>query len=126
MKTSLKVRIKDIIEKTNLRGFPKWKPESDITHLEKRKRRKDIPLDWELKDYNKLILNIMNGKENDIHLYHLKTFEQEYFVFNDGYWIIIIGEDSVIETAFLSKNIINYLSLNKGYKYLGKVKEVLE
>jgi hypothetical protein len=52
-----------------------------------------------------LIMNIMNGTENNIHLYHLKPFEQEYFVFNDDNWIIIIGADNVIETAFLSKNI---------------------
>jgi hypothetical protein len=78
------------------------------------------------KRYNMLIMNIMNGTENNIHLYHLKTFEQEYFVFNDDNWIIIIGADNVIETAFLSKNIKNYLSPDKGYKYLGKVKEVLE
>ncbi|MGP7817401.1 hypothetical protein [Niallia sp. 01092] len=85
-----------------------------------------IPADWELKDYSNLIMNIMNNIDNDIHLYHLQTFEQEYFVFDDGYWIVIIGANRIVDTAFYCNNTKNYLHPNKGYKYLGKVREVLE
>lgn len=126
MNTSLKIRIKRVIEIVNRRETPKWKPGSECYHYEKRKSRGHIPKDWEIKDYNKHIMNIMNNIENEVHLYYLKDFEQDYFVFDDGKWIVIIGANGVMESAFLSKNSKNYLLPEKGYTYLGKVKEVLE
>ncbi|MFT8320487.1 MAG: hypothetical protein ABF649_06235 [Bacillus sp. (in: firmicutes)] len=93
---------------------------------ERTENRKQIPDDWELKDYNNLIMNIMNTADNDIHLYHLQTFKQEYFVFDDDYWIVIIGANGIVDTAFSSKNTKNYLHPNKGYKYLGKGREVFK
>ena len=84
-------------------------------------------MDWELKDYIALILNIMNDKENDIYTYYKITFDQKYFIFADGSaWMVIIGEDGIIDTAMIADNYDNYLDSSKGYRYIGKIKEVFE
>lgn len=94
--------------------------------MEKRKKRKEIPEDWRLQDYDKLILKIMNDRENDIHLYYFLGFTQEYFVFDDGHWMVIIGKDKVMETCMFRKNTSSYLKSEDGYTYIGKVREVFE
>lgn len=99
--------------------------DSGQLHLSKRKRRNEIPGDWTLTDYNSLILNIMNGEENHIHLYPLTYFTKRYFTFDDGNWIVIVGEDGVMETC-MKGNPENYFLNNPGYTYLGTIKDVLK
>jgi hypothetical protein len=41
-------------------------------------------------------------------------------------WIVIIGEDGIMETAMIADNYESYLHPSKGYKYLGQIKEVFE
>ncbi|HLS07538.1 hypothetical protein [Lentibacillus sp.] len=96
-----------------------------LSHLEKRKRRNDLPSDWTLKEYNIHIMNIMTDIYNDVHIYYLPGFTQNYFTFDNGKWIIIIEEDKIIETA-MKGNPDNYFANNPGYAYLGKVKDVLK
>jgi hypothetical protein len=81
--------------------------------------------EWFLSDYNSLILNIMNDVENDIHLYFLSTFEQDFFCFDNGEWIVIGGENGVMETC-MKGNPQNYFINYPGYTYLGKVKDVFK
>lgn len=95
------------------------------THLEKRQRRKDIPSDWSLENYNSLIMNTMTNIDNDVHLYSQAIFEKNYFTFDDGTWIVIVGEDAVMETCMIGLP-KNYFTNNPGYTYLGKVKDVLK
>ncbi|MCA1064831.1 hypothetical protein QTG56_24805 (plasmid) [Rossellomorea sp. AcN35-11] len=120
--------IRQIIKLYNEKGV-KWKQSSEKhfgrAHLDKRKRRKDLPENWSLEDYNKLIQNIINGDSNDIHLYYLETFSQRYIVFSDRVWIVIVGENTVMESC-MPGNPSNYFSRNPGYFYLGKVKDVLK
>ena len=79
--------IKRIIEAYNKNGLI-WKFESGKhfgeSHLRRRQRRKEISEDWTLGDYNTLILNIINGIENNVHLYYLEGIKQRDFVFDDG------------------------------------------
>jgi len=59
------------------------------------------------------------------YIYFKQTFLQNYYVFADGeQWIVIIGEDGVMETVMIADNYPNYLPAAKGYQYLGKIKEV--
>ncbi|MNW67725.1 hypothetical protein D3C74_463580 [compost metagenome] len=62
--------------------------------------------------------------------YWQEGFNQEYYVYGDGKrWISIVGQDGKMETAFpLDKpaDYRNYLTVDKGYTYLGTVKEVGE
>ena len=72
-----------------------------------------------------MILNIMKDKDNDVHLYSLSRFDKRYFTFDDGTWIVMFGEDGVMETCMMG-NPNNYFKNNPGYTYLGKVKDVLK
>lgn len=122
----LKEQIMNLLESI-CENDPKWKLGSDLKHLERRKRRKHIPNDFTIRYYNNLIMNILKDKENDIYIYFLEHFDQNYFVFGDGQWVVIVGENGIIETAMATKderNYKNYLSEGKGYKYIGKIKEV--
>lgn len=106
-----------------------WKMTKSIhygqSHLEKRQRRKEIPNDWNLTDYNNLIMNIITDNENDVHLYSLSIFEKRYFTLDNGTWIVMFGEDGFMETC-MKGNPNNYFKNNPGYTYLGKVKDVIK
>lgn len=126
MENLLKEKILFILNDVKTTGL-RWKIGKNIEHLEKRKRKGHIPNDFTLNDYERVILSIINDVENDVYLYYLKGFIKDYFVFGNGKWIVIIGDDSIIDTAFqIDTNYFEYLSKEKGYEYLGKIKEVFE
>ncbi|MBB6444102.1 hypothetical protein [Bacillus benzoevorans] len=103
---------------------PQWKHGMDIHHFNKRKRRGHLPLDWSLEDYNQLIVNIVKELDSETNLYFKEIFKQRYYVIGDKYWIDIIGEDGIMETAFPPNNYSKYLSKDEGYIFLGTVQEV--
>jgi hypothetical protein len=120
------MQIKNLLGEIKENGL-KWKPGSDCKHLERRKKRKHIPSDFTISDYNNLILSILKSGESDIYIYFLQHFDQRYFVFGDGQWIVIVGENGIMETAMAMNNerkYKRYLDEGKGYKYMGKIKEV--
>ncbi|MFJ7973975.1 hypothetical protein [Psychrobacillus sp. NPDC096389] len=103
---------------------PQWKPGKDLLHLRKRIDRRDLPLESTLQEYNKLIIDIVTNNQSNVYIYQLKHFEQRYMVFSANNWIIIIGEDTIMETAMLTSSPQRYLSKEKGYNYIVTVKEV--
>ncbi len=124
MEAWVKEKIQFILNNVNTIGL-RWKTDKDLKHLQTRKEYGHIPGDFSLADYENVILNIMNGKENDVFLYYLKGFRKNYIVFGDGEWIVIIGEDGLMETCFpIAGDYFEYLSKKKGYEYIGKTKEV--
>jgi len=114
-----------LIEKCNEIGL-RWKVGKDLFHLKKRIEVGHLPADFSIQDYENLILSIINALDSEIYIYSLARFQKDYFVFGDGIWVVIIGEDGIMETAFVvDGNYREYLSEEKGYQYLGTVKEVL-
>lgn len=110
---------------------PEWKKEGLAeSHLAKRIKRKQIPADWTLEQYHSKIQELVSSSESQVYRYYLEGFEQDYFVYGDGSkWITIIGQDGKMETAFpldSQANYRNYLTVDKGYTYLGTMKEVDE
>jgi len=69
---------------------------------------------------NHLVTNI----HSDVHIYRMEYFEQCYVVFSTDNWIVIVGEDGIMETAMTTRSPERYLSNEKGYTYIGTVKEV--
>jgi hypothetical protein len=71
---SFKKAIKEIIETFNEFGVV-WKVTDSKnfgeSHLKKRQRRKELPEDWTLDNYNDKIIDIINGLNNDVHVYYL-------------------------------------------------------
>lgn len=121
------IMVKDSI----IRNGPQWKqPELAESHLKKRIKRNQVPENWTLENYNNKIAELVQTPNNQVYRYWQAGFKQEYYVYGDGRgWISIVGQDGKMETAFpLDKpaDYRNYLTVDKGYTYLGTVKEVAE
>lgn len=119
------IMIKDHV---TLKGLVWKRPGLAESHLAKRIKRKHVPPDWTMREYDGKITELINDPSSQVYRYRQEGFEQDYYVFGDGNrWITIIGQDGVLETAFpLDKpsDYRNYLTIDKGYTYLGSVKEV--
>lgn len=103
-----------------------WKAGAAESHLKKRKKRGHIPDDWTYDEYEKRALSILRNTGNEAYSYFVKGFKQNYFVFGDQSWIVIVGEDGVMETAFPPDHYKNYLRYRDGYTRLGTIKELSE
>jgi len=110
---------------------PVWKrPGLAESHLAKRIKRKHVPPDWTMQEYDGKIRQLITDPSSQVYRYRQEGFEQDYYVFGDGdKWIAILGQDGIMETAFpLDKpsDYRNYLTIDKGNTYMGTVKEVEE
>lgn len=128
LNTQLKKRIISIIKDINTNGL-RWKSEyKRMHHLNKRKKRRHIPYDFTIDDYEGYIKSIINGIESEIYLYYI--YKEDYFVFGnkESKWVAFISENYIIDTAFLidETSYEQYLSKENGYIFLGTLREVLE
>lgn len=103
---------------------PKWKIGKAVQHFNKRAYHGHIPSDWSLENYNSLIISIANNLNNEAYLYYKDAFQKRYFVIGNKEWIVLVGEDEIMETAFPPNNYKNYLSSKDGYQFMGIIKEV--
>ena len=87
------------------------------THLEKRKRQGQVPQNWTEEDYNNFILETVTNPEVEVYRYRLPNFQQSYFVFGLPNWVVIVGEDGIMETAFEidREDYYDYLNPKAGY-----------
>ena len=51
-----------------------------------------------------LIIDIAKELKNETYLYYKVAFNQRYLVIGDKYWIVMIGENGIMETAFPPNN----------------------
>ena len=93
--------IQAIIDDISING-PRWKPNKLLSHLEKRKKQGQIPLDWTAADYNDLIAKIVTNDSAEVYRYWLPHFHKTYIVFGLPKWIVIIGDDGLMETVRIS------------------------
>jgi hypothetical protein len=68
-------------------------------------------------------MSIIQNDENQLFLYYVNGFDQNYFVIGDGVWIVRIGENGIMETSFPPTHYDRYLN-KEGYLYLGTIAEV--
>lgn len=106
-----------------LKCSPIWKPGKDKIHLETRKAYGHISEEWELEDYNRLIMQIINDPESEFFFYP-SFLPNKFFVLGDGEWIVMFGIDGTMETSFPPSDYNEYI--DSKFIYLGTVKEVLE
>ncbi|WP_410770984.1 phage minor capsid protein [Fontibacillus sp. BL9] len=121
------IMVKSSVASTGLQ----WKRQGLAeSHLAKRIKRKHVPQDWTMREYDGKITQLITNPSSQVYRYHQEGFEQNYYVFGDGdKWIAILGQDGKMETAFphdSPANYRNYLTVDKGYTYLGTLKEVEE
>ena len=116
LKTEILKQFIIILDNLAKRGPLEWKE----VYIFLKKKHSHIPLDWSLKDYNQFIVDITKELKNETYLYYKDTFDQRYFVIGDKYWIVVIGENGIMETAFPPNHYNNYLSEDDGYIFLGR------
>jgi len=89
-----------------MRNGPKWKSDTTLDgHVAKRIKKEHIPDNWTTKDYNNKIKEVLSKKNLEVYEYvrNEKTgqpFDQKYYIYGDGKWIVMVGENGVMETAF--------------------------
>lgn len=112
----------EYIRKQVLDNGPSWKAEKLEEHVITRKKLGHIPDNWTAEEYNGKILDILNNDTTEVYFYHLPGFDQTYFVYGLPNWVVIIGENGVMETAFIVDRVPynDYLATTKGYIRIDK------
>ena len=110
MKTAEYIRNKII------KNGPVWKENKLEIHLNKRKRLGHIPDNWTAEDYNLKIIDILEDVNLEFYKYYMDGFDQVYYVFGLPNWVVIVGENGIMETAFEvdRKSYNDYLNLEDG------------
>ena len=105
------------IRQQMLENGPVWKPGSLEKHVNKRKRRGHIPKDWTDEDYNNKILQILSDANLEIYLHHFERYSQYFFAYGLPDWLVIVGEDGIMETAYLvdEEPFYSHLSTENGF-----------
>jgi len=112
---------------SRLRKAVYWKPGKDIQHLKKRKALRHLPQGCQIKDYNKLISELVQGLENEVYLYEFGS--QRYYMIKgkirEKEWIVIFSKEGITETAFPPEDVEGYLS-KRNTALLGRVGEIVK
>ena len=108
-----------------LRRDVRWKPQRDIQHLAKWKIMGHLPDATTIEDYNALIIAILSDASSLV--YHYPFGARDYYAVSgkigDTMWLVIFGEDGILETAFPPGNLSDYLT-KRGLVLLGHLEEV--
>jgi hypothetical protein len=108
-----------------LRSRVRWKPGKDVEHLAKRIRQGHLKAETSMSDYNRIISELLLNDDSAV--YHYPFDGDDYFglvgEFEDKTWLIILGANGLMETAFPPKEPTSYL-IKRGFVYLGKMKEI--
>lgn len=104
-----------------------WKPNSAERHLEKRKRRKHLPEEATLDDYENIIRQVLHDESAQIYLFWYENvpYVTIVTVIENNTWLVMFDLDGLMETAFVVKRPNNYLG-TPDYQYVGLLSEVLK
>lgn len=102
-----------------------WKQGKAESHLVKRIRLGHLPNDTTLEQYNATIASVVNNPDVNVYLYVYGETIYPTMVTNlEGkIWLVMIGLDGVLETAFPPDDPESYLA-NSAFVYLGSAKEL--
>jgi hypothetical protein len=102
-----------------------WKPGKGEQHLAKRKAMGHLTEEATMDDYNTLIGESLNNADNLV--YHYPFGLRDYYAVSGDIkgvaWLVIFGEDGVLETAFPPDDMADYLT-KRGFVSLGRLEEV--
>lgn len=84
----------------------KWKSDKLLQkHVNKRIKKGHIPENWTAADYNNKIKQVLQSDNLEVYKYTHnefigEAFDQAYNIYGDGDWIVMVGENGIMETAF--------------------------
>ncbi len=102
----------------------RWKAGKALPHLEKRILKGHLHSNATLETYHDVIVTVMTHPEAQLYLY---TFQESLYPtivapIADQHWLVMIGMDGVMETAFPPDDPDTYLS-DAHFTHLGALQE---
>ncbi len=104
-----------------------WKPKKANPHLAKRIRLGHLPENSTIAEYQELISQVITDSKAKvyIYLYGSTVYPTITSIIKEKLWLVMIGIDGILETAFPPEDPNNYLS-NPNFIYLGILEELLK
>lgn len=96
----------ETIQENMVKNGAQWKSQEILdSHVAKRIKKGDLSIGSTAADYNKKINQVMNNKNVEVYEYSVsektgQPFDQKYYIYGDGDWIVMVGENGIMETAF--------------------------
>jgi hypothetical protein len=102
-----------------------WKPQKAEPHLQKRIRLGHLPENATLETYEIIIATIVANPDSQVYIYRYQQliYPTITLSLNNTLWLVMIGLDGILETAFPPSNPQQYLS-NPAFIYIGNLKEL--
>ena len=103
----------------------RWKPKSAENHLKKRKMRKHLPQEATIKDYEGIILKLLQDKSAVVYLYWYNgvPYVTVTAAIQSKFWLVMFSYDGIMEICFVVERPERYLS-KPGFEEIGKLEEV--
>jgi hypothetical protein len=108
-----------------VRAQVRWKPNSAVHHLRKRKLRGHLPSTATLEDYERVILTVLQDKSAQVYRYWYNRVPYVVVVatVHSQHWLVMFAYDGVLESAFVVERPERYLS-QPGFEWIGLLGEV--
>lgn len=104
----------------------RWKPGSLQQHLRTRIRRRHLPNNATVADYEAIIQRTLSTNEAKVYLF---SYDEDYptivTLLEEGHWLVMFSLAGIMETAFVVERPEAYLS-KPNVRYIGTLQEVLK
>lgn len=108
-----------------VRAQIRWKPNSAMHHLQKRKSRGHLPANATLKDYENIILKVLQNKSAEVYHYWYNRMPYVTVVsaIENKHWLVMFSYDGILESCFVLERPERYLD-KPGFERIGFLGEV--
>ncbi len=108
-----------------VRENARWKANSAKRHLQKRKLRGHLPETATIKDYERVILTVLQDESAQVfrYWYNRLPYVALTATIQSQIWLVMFSYDGVIESAFVVERPNHYLS-KPGFEPIGLLSEV--
>jgi hypothetical protein len=108
-----------------LREGIRWRPGKDAQHLAKRIELRHLPVGTTLAEYEAIIIRVISTSTAEVFVYRWgETLYPTVVAEVEGTrWLVMLGLDSIMETAFPPENPAIYLA-NLRFQRLGTLEEL--
>ncbi len=103
-----------------------WKPAKSHLHLMKRIRLGHLQRNATIEIYEAIIHQVLMNSKANVYVYRYGSllYPTVTSIISEKLWLVMMGMDSILETAFPPENPNNCLN-NQAFVYLGKLEDLL-
>ncbi|MFZ2517685.1 MAG: hypothetical protein WA089_03210 [Anaerolineae bacterium] len=116
-------RVLDAVNRALIRI--QWKPGKAASHLTKRIRLGHLPAGANLDAYEAIIISVLQHQDAQLFIFTFQDYIYPTVVapVEERLWLVMIGMDGVMETAFPPRDPSAYLA-DSAYAHLGRLQEL--